>query len=232
MKLSKENLLQLLITLLALSTAFFISEIANEQNIEIGWGVTLIISIGIITWTISNYLNYRILRIQEIKIKEEYEFENKITGDWIERYTAYDSNSYYCILNIIYNDANQNLHLKGRAYDKNGNKLVRWESRGVYFDRHKKSIFYIYNGEFKDGERGHGYGMIDFINSKYDTINTAVGYFEDAKNNNKPISFELDRIDKIAKLINTKIPENTIDVESFIVEYDNYLSKEKTTNTV
>lgn len=226
-----ENALQLFITIIGLSTAYYISVLANKQQLGTLIILMILISISIIVWFLSSIINQRILRISEEKIRKQYAFEEKIKGLWIERYVIDEKiNIGYGLIEIIYEANSQTLHLKGNVYDSTGKAFANWASKTVYTDRNKKSIFYIYDGEFMDKRlSGNGYGKLDFSNSSNnsDIILSGTGCFEDDFTKFIPKNFDIDRLDKglCQNLIGEYLPNHSFDKEKLIKKYHEYLQK-------
>lgn len=174
-------------------------------------------------------MNERILEINEEKIREQYEFEEKIQGLWIERYSIDDNGSIgYGIIEIIYIEQSKTLHLKGNVYNSSGETFANWSSKSVYTDRNKKSILYIYDGEFMDDRlKGNGYGKLDFSHANGDVILSGTGYFEDHFSEYIPKNFEIDRLDNglCEQLTGKCIPQHSFDKKLLIVKFHEYITE-------
>ncbi|MEM6397574.1 MAG: hypothetical protein AAF741_14585 [Bacteroidota bacterium] len=227
MKNPKENSFQLILTLIGLVSAYWISRLANEQNLNFISICLLLVAIAVIVWFISDLINQRILRINEESIREQYEFEESIEGLWIERYSTNDNGGVgYGLIEIIYDELSKTLHLKGNVYDFEGKTFANWASKSVYTDRNKKSLLYIYDGEFMDKRlQGNGYGKLDFSQSNSGKILSGTGCFEDIITEYIPKNFDIDRLDDglCEELTGECIPKHSFDKELLINKYHEYL---------
>ncbi|KAA3625728.1 MAG: hypothetical protein DWQ02_21215 [Bacteroidetes bacterium] len=234
MKNPKENIFQLMLTLIGLVSAYWISKLANEQKLNTTSIILILVAIAIIVWFISDLINQRIIRINESKVREQYEFEEKIQGLWIEKYSIDDNGGIgFGLIEIIYDEPSKTLHLKGNVYDFNGRTFANWSSKAVYTDRNKKSVLYIYDGEFRnDRLNGNGYGKLDFSHSNEEVILSGTGYFEDNTTNYVPKNFDIDRLDNglCEELIGDCVPKHSYDKEVLIKKFHEYL--EDKTNKV
>ena len=107
----KDNIYQLFIVFLGMISAFYISKLASEQNIQIVFQILIVISISIIVWLFSWYLNEKIVTINSDRLMEKYEFEKQLQGLWLEKYEINGSDSSgYCLINIIYDQESKSLH--------------------------------------------------------------------------------------------------------------------------
>ncbi|NOQ23940.1 MAG: hypothetical protein GQ564_01135 [Bacteroidales bacterium] len=227
----KENIMQLALTVVGMISAYWASVLASKNSIELLMTMIILISMAIIVWLFTNEINKQIIKIAEKKITEQFNFEKKIEGLWIERYSMDENGKFgYCLIEIIYNELSRILHLKGNVYDSNGKAFANWNSKSVYTDKNQKSILYIYDGEFMDSRLvGNGYGKLDFNNSNSDTILTGTGCFEDANSKFIPKNFDIDRIDNglCKELIDECMPKHSFDKERLILKYHKYLENNK-----
>lgn len=226
---NKESIYQFLIVFLGMVSAYFISKLAAEQNIQTIFQWLIVISISIIVWSFSWYFNEKLLNINNKKLMKKYEFEKQLQGLWLERYEMDDADNLgYCLIDIIYDKESKSLHLKGNVYTENGNSFANWTSKAVYLDKNTKSILYIYDGEFKE-ERliGDGYGKLDFSTSNTDFSLSGSGCFEDSFTKYKPVNFDIDKLDKkLCKEIGSNaIPERSFEKTNFIRIYHKYLTE-------
>jgi len=225
MKNLKENIFQLCLTFIGLVAAYWVSRLANEQQLIFGVVLLILVAISVVVWFISNLVNERILKINEERIREQYKFEEKIQGSWIERYSN-EGQIGYGLIEIIYDELSKTLYLKGNVYDSEGKAFANWSSKSVYTDRNKKSVLYIYDGEFMDSRlQGNGYGKLDFSHSNGDVILSGTGCFEDASTNYIPRNFDIDRLDNglCEELTGNCIPRYSFDKEMLINKYREYL---------
>ncbi|MCK5854669.1 MAG: hypothetical protein KAG56_05560 [Sulfurovaceae bacterium] len=226
---NKDNVYQFFVVFLGMLSAYYISKLAGEQNLQIEFQWLIVISISIIVWFLSWHLNEKILKNNSTKLMEKYEFERQLQDLWLERYEMEDSgNSGYCLIDIIYDQNSKSLHLKGNVYTDNGNSFANWTSKAVYLDRNTKSILYIYDGEFKERRlAGDGYGKLDFSTSNTDFSLSGSGCFEDSFTKYNPVNFDIDKLDKklCEEIGSDIIPERSFEKINFIKTYHKYLTR-------
>jgi len=226
---TKENLIRLFIIILGSFSAYYLSVLANKDQLDLKFIILIVLAISIIVWFLTNFLNDRILKLSKLKIESEYAFEKNIEGFWIEKYQHPETNKWgFGIILISYDDESRNLYLKGKVFDEDDIAFANWTSKSVYSDRNKKSILYIYDGEFKN-ERlsGNGYGKLDFNRQKGKTYKSGTGCFEDAFTKFKPFNFDIDKLDEdLCKTLTlSKIPETSIEKSNLIKKYSEYIKK-------
>jgi len=209
----KGNYEQFLLTLISISSAYFISILANQYQLNT-WIITflLLIALAVIIAGITNV-------ISNIK---KHEFENSIKGFWIQKHIIEAAKKQtYCLTEIGFNE-NMGLYLNGTVYDENCNILANWHDKYVGCDLNKKIIVYIYDGEYVNGVlNGNGYGKMEFNNLKSGITRIGKGFFQDSKSEFNPISFEIERIDngKCEKLMGFDVPSDILQKKEFIKKY-------------
>lgn len=233
MKKTIENTLQFILTFVSLASAYYISILANDKNLDLGFLILILVATTVLVWFINYKINERILKINTENITLRYEFERKVEGLWIEKYNPEVNKSGYGLIEIIYDKESKSTYLKGSVYDAEGNSFANWASKSVYSDRNKKSLLYIYDGEFTNSRLdGNGYGKIDFSNSNAEILISATGCFEDHTMGFKPVSFEIDRLnDEICNnIIGKKNPEFSYDRQNLVIGYHAYITSKKSSS--
>ncbi len=230
MKNSLEKTLQFLLTLVSMWSAYYISVLANIKNFDFGFVTLALVATTVIVWFITYQINERVIKMNTESLTLQYEFERRVEGFWIEKYNPEINKTGYGLIEINYDRDSKATYLKGSVYDIEGNLFANWSSKSVYSDRNKKSLLYIYDGEFMDKRLdGNGYGKIDFSNFSSEVFASASGCFEDITTGFKPVSFEIDRLDSglCNDIIAKKVPEFSYDKQNLIKGYHNYLTVKK-----
>lgn len=212
----KKNLPQLILVIVSIAGAYFVSCLANLNKLD-NWIIVIIItSLSIIVWLINTFIFENINK----------RFENKVKGFWIQQHNSGDeTDDTYCLMEIKSGE-NNNLVLEGTVYSFKGKKIAEFKSKYVGINPNDNRIVYIYDGYYVVGKlSGNGYGQVYFSNSDSGVYISGNGYFQDEKSDNKPINYDIDRLNhKLCnKLINKEYPEQTKDKIDFIKRYHEYM---------
>lgn len=193
MEIFRAGLAQILVSVVGLVGAYWISVAAANENVPWFFGVVIAAAIGVLIWWGGHLAD-------SFGFGGQGGFERSIAGLWLETYEGAPGVKSYCLIDVSLEGMDaRSLHLQGTVYDSDGGTFATWWSKMVYVDRNTRSLLYTYEGEFQNEQSSintvsHGHGRMVFTAKKKNRYMSGSGYFEDEYTGRKRIRFDTDRL--------------------------------------
>ncbi|MDX1939973.1 MAG: hypothetical protein SFU99_05430 [Saprospiraceae bacterium] len=153
-------------------------------------------------------------------------FENKITGDWIEVNLSLGTSNEpmnFAIGKFIYDKFNKKLKYLGFAFDDKGILLGEFRSNYIEADEKNMSITYLFDGFMHQGKFMHetGLGFIRFSPVSKGKYLLASGNFRGVGSDFQPVYHQMKRIptEIMKKIIGNKSINTIEEMQLVIKEY-------------
>ncbi|MEI6195344.1 MAG: hypothetical protein WCS42_13550 [Verrucomicrobiota bacterium] len=129
-----------------------------------------------------------------------------LSGYWLETMPASEAGRNYSIGKFQYNRHTRTYTFDGTNYRNDGEAFCTWESTYVYSDLKNRKIYYIFRASLKDARHAenYGFGVINIVENESGVPIPTSGYYIETKEDAKPYSHSMERLEKVAMDLNVK----------------------------
>ena len=147
------------------------------------------------------------------KAKKSYKPLRFLSGYWLEVMLASSEGRNYSIGKFQYNRHTKSYTFNGTNYRNDGEPFCTWESTYVHCDLENRKIYYIFRACLKNAlhAENYGFGVINIVESEAGVPVPTSGYYIETKEDAKPYSHSMERLEKIALNLNFTRGKESLD---------------------